>query len=326
MNPPPATIGILGLGLVGQALAARLKACGHAVAGADPAPAARAAAQVLGVQLVDDAAALAAQCQAVVVCVLDDAMLLDCAAALASGSGALEVVVSCVTASVQATADAAARLHRRGVAFADMPLLGSSRQIAQGEALGLLGAGERVRERWGSLLLDLCPRHRHVGGEGHGVRAKLACNLVLGLNRAALAEGLALATGLGLDGAQFLDLLRESPAYSRAVDVAGTRMVARDFTPASRIRQHRKDLTLIIGQGEQAGLDLSLTRAHAALLDRAIELGLGDLDNVAVIDAILPRAGAPSSGASSSAAPSSAVPGLAQPAASSTPSSSGRST
>ena len=70
-------------------------------------------------------------------------------------------------------------------------------------------------------------------------------------------------------------------------------MVARDFAPASRIRQHRKDLALILQQGESAGLNLSLTAAHAELLDRAIEQGLGELDNVAVIAAILPQAATP---------------------------------
>jgi len=268
----------------------RLKACGYQVAGCDPSATAQACADVLGVQLVADAATLASQCSVVLICVLDDAMLKSCAAALAEEPQQLELVISCVTASVEATTSAATQLRRRGVDMADMPLLGSSRQIAQGEALGLLGASDRLALRWGSLFIDVCPKYRHVGAQGFGVRAKLACNLVLGLNRAALAEGLALATTLGLDGTQFLDLLRESPAYSRAVDVAGPRMVAKEFTPASRIRQHRKDLALILGQSEQAGLQLSLAAAHAALLDRAIEQGLGDLDNVAVIAAILPPA------------------------------------
>ncbi len=289
MNTADTTIGILGLGLVGQALATRLKACGYPVAGCDPSPAAQTAAQAAGVQVTASATALARQCEAVIICVLDDAALLACANAVADAPGKTVLVLSCVTASVQATQDAASLLERHHIAFADMPLLGSSRQIAQGEALGLLGADEAVPGGWSKLLSDLCPRYRHVGPRAYGVRAKLACNLVLGLNRAALAEGLALATTLGLDGTRFLELLRESPAYSRAVDVAGPRMVARDFSPASRIRQHRKDLALILEQGDQAGLDLTLTAAHAALLDRAIEDGLGDLDNAAVIAAILPH-------------------------------------
>jgi 3-hydroxyisobutyrate dehydrogenase-like beta-hydroxyacid dehydrogenase len=217
-------------------------------------------------------------------------MLLSCAKAISALPGVVKLVVSCVTASVQATEDAAGLVQARHIDFADMPLLGSSRQIGEGEALGLLGADEMVLRHWSALFADACPKYRRVGKAGYGVRAKLACNLVLGLNRAALAEGLALATTLGLDGADFLGLLRESPAYSRAVDVAGPRMVARDFAPASRIRQHRKDLALILQQGESADLNLSLTAAHAELLDRAIEQGLGELDNVAVIAAILPQA------------------------------------
>ncbi|MES2189866.1 MAG: NAD(P)-dependent oxidoreductase [Pseudomonadota bacterium] len=299
MSTTPATIGILGFGLVGRALAELLRTSGHQVTGFDPSPAAREQAQTAGMALLASPEELADSCEVLIICVLDDAMLLSCAKVIAAKPGVVKLVVSCVTASVQATEEAGELVQARQIDFADMPLLGSSRQIGEGKALGLLGASEPVFQRWRELFADVCPRYQHVGQSGYGVRAKLACNLVLGLNRAALAEGLALATALGLDGADFLGLLRESPAYSRAVDVAGPRMVARDFAPASRIRQHRKDLALILQQGERANLNLSLTAAHAELLDRAIEQGLGELDNVAVIAAILPPAAKPHNGKSS---------------------------
>ncbi|MES2400182.1 MAG: NAD(P)-dependent oxidoreductase [Pseudomonadota bacterium] len=288
MSNTAATIGILGFGLVGRALAELLRTCGHRVTGFDPSPAAREQAGTVGITLVASPEELAGRCEVLIICVLDDAMLISCTKVIAAQPGMVKLVVSCVTASVQATEDAAGLVQARQIDFADMPLLGSSRQIGEGKALGLLGASESVFQRWRELFADVCPRYQHVGKPGYGVRAKLACNLVLGLNRAALAEGLALATALGLDGTDFLGLLRESPAYSRAVDVAGPRMVARDFAPASRIRQHRKDLALILQQGERANLNLSMTAAHAELLDRAIAQGLGDMDNVAVIAAILP--------------------------------------
>ncbi len=299
MSKTPVTIGILGLGLVGHALAVRLQACGHGVTGFDPSPAARELASTAGIALADSPEELAGKCDVLLICVLDDGMLHSCTKNIAAKSGIAKLVISCVTASVHATEQSAELVQTQDMDFADMPLLGSSRQIGQGEALGLLGASDSVLGRWSALFADVCPRYRHVGKAGYGVRAKLACNLVLGLNRAALAEGLALATTLGLDGTDFLGLLRESPAYSRAVDVAGPRMVARDFTPASRIRQHRKDLALILQQGEQADLNLSLTAAHAELLDRAIAQGLGDQDNVAIIAAILPQAAIPNTGKSS---------------------------
>ncbi len=285
------TVCILGFGLVGQALAMRLNGGGYQVLVCDPAAPAQTAAKALGMPVAQDAQALAAQCDVVLMAVLDDATLRLCADALAQNAGQpsrrIQLVISCVTASVEATQYAESALSH--IAFADMPLLGSSQQIAAGQALGLLGASDSVVMQWASLLAVLCPNYRHVGPCGYGVRAKLACNLVLGLNRAALAEGLALATTLGLDGTAFLDLLRESPAYSRAVDVAGPRMVARDFTPRSRIHQHRKDLGLMLDVGRKNGLNLSLTQAHARLLDQAIAQGMGDLDNVAIIDAIKPN-------------------------------------
>jgi 3-hydroxyisobutyrate dehydrogenase-like beta-hydroxyacid dehydrogenase len=287
------TVGILGFGLVGQALAARLTGGGYQVLACDPATPAQAAARALDITVAANAQALAAQCDVVLIAVLDDAALRLCADALAQSASQpqlkIQSVISCVTASVEATQYAESVLNRLNLAFADMPLLGSSQQIAAGHALGLLGASNSVAQQWASLLADLCPNYRHVGPCGHGVRAKLACNLVLGLNRAALAEGLALATTLGLDGTAFLELLHESPAYSRAVDVAGPRMVARDFAPRSRIHQHRKDLGLILDEGSRNSLNLSLTQAHAKLLDHAIAQGLGELDNVAIIDAIKPN-------------------------------------
>jgi 3-hydroxyisobutyrate dehydrogenase-like beta-hydroxyacid dehydrogenase len=97
------------------------------------------------------------------------------------------------------------------------------------------------------------------------------------------------AERLGLDGHRFLDLLRLSPAYSRAVDSVGERMVSRAFEARSRLAQHRKDLVLILAQAAAAGQDLPLAQAHLSLLDRAIALGLGDHDNAAVIAALATR-------------------------------------
>jgi len=275
------TLGIVGLGFVGRALAARAGASMR-VAGLDVSPVAVATAAGEGVAPCRDLAELVVRCDAIAICVLDDAALRAVVDALAPLIRATpRLVINCVTCSPSA-ADAAAT----ACAAIDMPLSGSSTQIRAGEALGLVGATDAAWAEHSPLLRRLCPSLIHVGGPGAGARAKLASNLVLGLNRSALAEGLALATALGLDGAAFLDCLRASPAYSRAVDTAGPRMLARDFEPASRISQHRKDLRLIADEAARHGLDLPLAAGQARLLDRAIERGLGGLDNVAVIAAL----------------------------------------
>ena len=98
-------------------------------------------------------------------------------------------------------------------------------------------------------------RRFHVGPAGSGAQLKLVVNLVLGLNRAVLAEGLSLAAACGIDPAAALEVLKATPAYSTVMDTKGARMIARDFEPPqARLAQHHKDVRLI----------RELARRHAA--------------------------------------------------------------
>ena len=135
----------------------------------------------------------------------------------------------------------------------------------------------------------LSDRVFYLGPSGAGSKAKLATNLVLGLNRLVLAEGLVFAEKLGLDPAAFLELLRVSPAYSAAVDTKGAKMVRGDFTPEARLKQHFKDVRLILRYAAQAAQELPLSKAHADILQKAIEAGDGELDNCAVINEVRRR-------------------------------------
>ena len=123
----------------------------------------------------------------------------------------------------------------------------------------------------------------YTGPPGTGARMKLVTNLVLGLNRAALAEGLAFAESIGLDPALSLAVMRGSLAYSRIMDTKGERMVRRDFAPDARLSQHLKDVRLIVDIGRRAGLPMPLSAAHRAVLEEAEAAGYGELDNSAVI-------------------------------------------
>jgi len=112
---------------------------------------------------------------------------------------------------------------------------------------------------------------------------------VVGLNRAALVEGLVLAEGLGLDLPTVLALLKDSPAYSAAMDAKGERMLRGEFAPEARLRQHLKDVELILGHARRAGQPLPLSATHRELLVAAIAAGDGELDNAAVIREIRRR-------------------------------------
>ena len=106
---------------------------------------------------------------------------------------------------------------------------------------------------------------------------------MLGLNRAALAEGLVFAETQGIAPATFLQLVLNTPARSGAAEAKGQMMVDGDFTPQSRIRQHLKDVNLMIDGARQYGQKLPLSEAHAALMRAAVAAGDGDLDNAAII-------------------------------------------
>jgi 3-hydroxyisobutyrate dehydrogenase-like beta-hydroxyacid dehydrogenase len=143
-------------------------------------------------------------------------------------------------------------------------------------------------------LLDiLCPRRIRIGTVGDASRAKLAINLILQNNRAALAEGIVLAERMGLNGQTFLAAARGSAAYSRVMDTKGEKMLSRDFRPQSHISQTLKDAELILQEAARRGLDLPVTEAQVKLLRTAIAIEGPDSDSAAIIEAIRQRIASP---------------------------------
>src|SRR5262249_50882321 len=118
---------------------------------------------------------------------------------------------------------------------------------------------------------------------------KLVVNLVLGLNRAVLAEGLSLAQACRIDPTRALEVLKATPAYSTVMDTKGTKMIARDFAPQARLAQHLKDVRLIRELARRHAASTPLSDVHEALLQFTVELGYGEADNSAVIEAFRPR-------------------------------------
>ena len=139
-------------------------------------------------------------------------------------------------------------------------------------------------------LLDLLAEHVfYLGASGNGSKAKLATNLVLGLNRLVLAEGMVFAEKLGLPLDTFMELLKVSPAYSVAVDVKGEKMLNSDFKPVSRIQQHHKDVSLMLRHAHEHQQELPLSQVHRDILSKAMAAGDSDLDTSAVIKEIRRR-------------------------------------
>lgn len=292
-----APVGIVGLGLVGSALTGRLQRAGFGVLGHDHRSQASAAwaAQTGGAKAsLQD---IGRHCRTVVLAVFDTAGVLQVTEgpqgllqSLLQGhpqrvvaGPSVSALIDCSTGDPQALEALAGRLAAQGIDFIEAPLSGSSQQISSGTATMLLGATLQALERHEAVLQALAPQRVHVGGAGMGARAKLATNLVLGLNRAALAEGLVFAERLGISPDAFLRLVLATPARSDAALVKGEQMVRGEFSPQSRMRQHLKDVQLMRAAALAAGQRLPLTDTHARLLQAAVDAGDGELDNAAII-------------------------------------------
>lgn len=285
-------IGLVGLGLVGMALARRLLGAGFVVHGFDLREEARAALGALGGTPVDSTVVVGRRCECVVLAVFDTQDVLAVLGSLTepgrpqgllAEGHCVRTVIDCSTGNPEELQALARRLQARGIDFVEGPLSGSSQQIEAGDATQLLGGEPAAIARDAAIFEAIARQRVHVGGAGMAAKAKLATNLVLGLNRAVLAEGMAFAESLGIAPDAFLALVLATPARSAAAEAKGPLMASGRFEPQSRIRQHLKDVGLMLEAARAAGQPLPLSETHARLMRAAVAAGDGDLDNAAII-------------------------------------------
>jgi len=200
-----------------------------------------------------------------------------------------KLVLDTTTGEPDAMARLGAWLGDRGTMYVDATIAGSSSQVRRGEVVVMVGGGEAEVEKASELLKAFAARWFHLGPVGSGARIKLVVNLVLGLNRAVLAEGLAFASSSGIDPAKALEVLMAGPAFSRVMETKGQKMLRSDFEPEARLAQHHKDVKLILDAAQKSGAKLPLTQLHELLLSALVAAGFGELDNSAIVRAFAPQ-------------------------------------
>jgi L-threonate 2-dehydrogenase len=283
---------MIGLGLMGAALSARLIDAGKAVTGFDIDTERCKALKANGGEPVASIGELAARCWTITVAVYSADQVEFLLAELARSEKPARSVMICTTTC---TPDEIMRIAKQaddaGLTFVEAPISGTSAEVRNGSAMALVAGPQEAIETVDTTLDILCPQRVNVGKIGDASRTKLAINLILQNNRAALAEGIAFAAGLGLDPAVFLATARKSAAYSRVMDTKGDKMLTRDFTPQSHISQTLKDAELILAEAKRRNLSLPMTSTQAALLRTAIARVGPDSDSAAVIEAVRPSQG-----------------------------------
>ncbi len=274
----PKTVGLFGLGLIGHAIATRLIARDVKVIGYDPSPDCRGHFERIGGQSVSEDKVWAAD--VIISAVFSTDQLSDLiASAPNTNAGRLISVSTCDPALMSGIAEEAAT---KGYTLIESPISGTSADLAAGNAILLVAGDTTIAADLAPLFKALSRAHFHVGAMGNGNRAKLAINLILGLSRAAVAEGVVFAKAIGLDPAAFLDLALESAASSKVMASKGPKIVARDFSPLGRINQCTKDAVLIHAAATEVGQGLPMLERYLELLNRSMANGEGDLDNSGV--------------------------------------------
>jgi 3-hydroxyisobutyrate dehydrogenase-like beta-hydroxyacid dehydrogenase len=276
------TIGVIGLGLMGTALTERLLGAGFAVAVYNRTPEKAEPLLALGAKWSDNPLT---ECDRVLISLYTTETVEEVLGKLESGLRNGQILLDTTTGDPTQTAALGARLAEQGVRYLDAPISGSSEQTRRGEVTTLVGGDREAFETCRDLFDCFSAKTFHVGRCGNGSKMKLVSNLVMGLNRAALAEGLVFAEMVEVAPADALQVLKESLAYSRVMDTKGEKMVQGDFTTQARLTQHLKDVRLMVDIASVRGVSLFLSEAHRRLLERAEAAGFGEADNSAVIRA-----------------------------------------
>jgi 3-hydroxyisobutyrate dehydrogenase-like beta-hydroxyacid dehydrogenase len=225
-------------------------------------------------------------CDNVVVCLYTTDVVEAVLGQMDAGLRPNQIIIDTTTGDPSQTFALGSRLAKRGVQYLEAPVAASSEQTRRGEALAMIAGDERAFDACREVIECLAPRSFYMGHWGAATKMKLVNNLILGLNRAALAEGLVFAKSLGMDLSKVLGVLRAGNAYSVVMDVKGEKMITGDFTPQGKLTQHLKDVRLILEEAQRAGLHLPMSHLHQQLLVAAEEAGFGEQDNSAVIRAI----------------------------------------
>ena len=280
-------IGVVGLGLMGQSLVKRLDEAKLQVLGFDVNPS---QIDLIGSERSASLASIAKSCDIILLAVFNTSQVKD---TLFGDEGLFKYakeplnIICTSTCDPEELREIANDAKKLGHDFLELPISGTSMQLARGDCLGLLGGTLELCSYLENILNVITPNRQYVGSVGDASKAKLAINLVLGLHRTALAEGLNFGTKLGLDADKLLKTFQNSAAASSVMGIKGPLMVSRTYDkPQSKVGQSLKDFSLIHQLAEKEGLMLPLSEVYIALLKTQLDDGHGDMDNAMIYEAI----------------------------------------
>jgi 3-hydroxyisobutyrate dehydrogenase-like beta-hydroxyacid dehydrogenase len=287
-------IGMIGVGLLGSAVASRLLKAGFEVTAYDTRPEQTKALQAKGMIAAASLVEAAAGADAVFTILPS---LESVEATIVGAGGLIEtaprscIVIQMSTISPALTRRLADAAAAKALGFLDTPMSGTSAMVERGDCT-IFVAGDRARADACRPIFDAIAKKTHyVGDAGMASLAKLATNLLVGLNTAALAEALVLGAKGGLAPDVLVEILKDSAGASKMVDVRGPLMASRRFDPQMKIDLFLKDFKLMLEEGQRLGVTLPLTSLTQQLAMATVVAGRGEEDLAAIVTTLERLAG-----------------------------------
>lgn len=273
---------------MGANMARRLKDSGFEIASVSDAhrPLAQSLAKELGCaapELLSEAAKLA---DIVITVVTDDVSMLS----IYEGKDNLlkdargKLFINCATVSPRIHVEVERLAALAGAESLEACMASSIIQAREGSLYLMCGGSESTLKKAEPVLKALSSSIRFVGRAGEAAKVKALVNMVMNINTAGLAEGLALADALGLDLNMVREVFSQTGAGSRVLQTDGEDMQNREHSCFFSAAHAAKDSGIALALGKQAGLDLPLAAATKNQYDRMVAEGLGDLDKSGIAE------------------------------------------
>jgi 2-hydroxy-3-oxopropionate reductase len=280
-------IGFVGLGLMGGAMAKNLLADGYPVIGYDIDREKSAEIAKAGANIAQDLETLPAQVDVIILSLPNssvvDEVVINGLKLLAAPRKEL-ILIDTTTADPNMSKQLAEQLKEKEIKMLDATISGTSKMCQEKDITFMVGGGQAAYESSEHIFSVLGKKTYFLGENGSGALMKLIVNLVLGLNRFVLAEGLALGKKAGMNQHQLLEVLKNSAAYSRAMDMKGEKMIEKDFEPPEgKLAFHLKDVNLILDLAKGLNFPIPLSSLHAQALTSLVAKDRGSWDNSAII-------------------------------------------
>jgi 3-hydroxyisobutyrate dehydrogenase len=282
-TPGRSTVAVLGTGNMGAPIARNLARAGFPVRVWNRTPAKAQALAAYGATYVPQPATAVAGADVVITMLADGAAVEQVMAGAQLSPGTIWLQMS--TIGVEWTERLAALATRRGVAFVDAPVSGSSEPAEKGELVILASGARPVRARVEPIFDVLGRQTLWLEHVGDGSRLKLVLNNWLAVLVEGMAETLTLSATLGLDPHLFVGTIAGGPLASPYAVSKGNAMLDERFDPGFPLRHATKDATLARDAAQDRGQDLPLTAALLRRWQQAIALGHGDDDVASAITA-----------------------------------------